>query len=58
MPLARGIILLLLLGAVASFVAYIATGQVRYRRWGLKVITWTLIAGFGFFAVLILERVA
>ncbi|HEY8907084.1 MAG TPA: hypothetical protein VIM63_13695 [Rhodoferax sp.] len=58
MPLARGIILLLLLGAVASFVAYIVTGQVRYRTWGLKVLQWTLLAGFAFFAVLILERLA
>ena len=58
MPLFRGIILMLLLGAVASFVAYIATGQVRYRTWGLKVTTWTLIVAFGFFAVLILERLA
>lgn len=49
---------MLLLGAVASFVLYIGTGQVRYRTWGLKVIQWTLLAGFAFFAVLILERLA
>ena len=32
-------------------------GQPRYKRYGLLVLKWTLIAAFGFFAVLILERV-
>ena len=58
MLLFRWIILMLLLAAVASFVFYIGTGQVRYRTWGLKIIQWILIAGFAFFAVLILERLA
>ena len=34
------------------------TGQARFKRYGLMILKWTLIAGFGFFAVLILERVA
>lgn len=58
MLLFRWAILLLLLVAVACFVFYIGTGQQRYRSWGLKVLTWTLVAAFGFFAVLILERLA
>lgn len=58
MLLFRWMILLLLLAAMASFVFYIGTGQQRYRRWGLKVLQWTLLAGLGFFAVLILERLA
>ncbi len=58
MLLFRWTILMLLLAAVASFVLYIGTGQVRYRTWGVKVIKWTMIAAFGFFAVLILERLA
>jgi hypothetical protein len=58
MLLFRWTILLLLLVAVACFVFYIGTGQQRYRTWGLKVLKWTLVAAFGFFAVLILERVA
>jgi hypothetical protein len=49
---------LLLLVAVACFVFYIGTGQPRYRLWGLKVLKWTMLAAFAFFAVLILERVA
>lgn len=54
----RWLILLLLLGAVVSFVFYAATGQPRFKRYGLLTLKWVLIAGFGFFAVLILERIA
>lgn len=53
----RWAILLLLLVAGASFVFYVGTGQLRYRRFGWIVLKWTLIAAFGFFAVLIAERV-
>jgi len=56
MLLFRWAILLLLLAAGISFAFYAATGQVRYRRWGLVVLKWTLLAAFGFFAVLIVER--
>ena len=58
MLLFRWAILLLLLTAVVCFVFYTATGESRYRRWGLLTLKWTLIAAFGFFAVLILERLA
>ncbi len=58
MLLFRWLILLLLLGAVVSFTFYVATGQPRFKRYGLLTLRWVLIAGFGFFAVLILERVA
>ena len=58
MLLFRWLILLLLLAAVVSFSFYAGTGQPRYRKFGLRVLKWTLIAAFGFFAVLILERVA
>ncbi len=56
MLLFRWLILLLLLGAVVSFSFFAATGDQRYKRYGLVIIKWTLIAAFGFFAVLILER--
>lgn len=49
-------LMLLLLGVVACFVFYIATGQVRYRTWGLKIIQWAVLAAVGFFGVLLLER--
>ena len=58
MLLFRWLILLLLLAAVVSFSFFIATGQPRFKRYGLKILKWTLIAAFGFFAVLIMELVA
>jgi hypothetical protein len=58
MPLIRWMIFLLLLAVIAAFALYIGTGQPRYKHWGLKVLKWTLLAAFGFFAVLILQRIA
>jgi hypothetical protein len=49
---------LLLLGALLCLAAYIATGRVVWRQRGLVVVKWTVLAGLGFFAVLILERLA
>jgi hypothetical protein len=54
----RWLLLLLLLAAIVSFMFYAATGQARFKRYGLVILKWTLIAAFGFFAVLVLERVA
>lgn len=58
MLLFRWLILLLLLGAAVSFACYAGTGLLHYKRWGLLTLKWTLIAAGGFFAVLILERLA
>ena len=58
MLLFRWLVLLLLLTAIVSFMLYAGTGQARFKRFGLIVLKWTLIAAFGFFAVLILERLA
>lgn len=57
MLLFRWAIFFLLLAAGVSFGFYAATGRPHYKRWGLVILKWTLIAAFGFFAVLILERV-
>ncbi|MDB5965266.1 MAG: hypothetical protein JWQ72_1766 [Polaromonas sp.] len=54
----RWLLFLLLLAAIVSFVFYAGTGQDRFKRYGLVILKWTLIAAFGFFGVLILERVA
>jgi len=51
------LMLLMLVASGVSFVLYATTGQMRYRRFGLTVLMWTLVAGFVFFAVLIAERV-
>ncbi len=58
MLLFRWLVLLFLLAAIVSFMLYAGTGQARFKRFGLIVLKWTLIAAFGFFAVLILERLA
>lgn len=52
----RWAILLLLLAAGVLFAFYAATGEPRYKRFGLVILKWTLIAAFGFFAVLIFQR--
>jgi hypothetical protein len=58
MLLVRWVIMLLLLAAGVSFAFYAGTGNPRYRRFGLVVLKWTLLAALGFFAVLILERLS
>lgn len=58
MLLARWLILLLLLGAAVAFAFYAGTGQERFKRIGWTILKWTLLAAFGFFAVLAVERVA
>ncbi|CAN7628000.1 hypothetical protein LJR290_004771 [Variovorax sp. LjRoot290] len=57
MLLFRWAILLLLLVAGISFAFFAGTGQPKYKRFGWIVLKWTLFAAFGFFAVLIAERV-
>ncbi len=52
----RGLILLCLLAAIASFIFYAGTGQARFKRLGLTIVKWTLFAAFCFFAVLIVQR--
>ena len=54
----RWLVLLMLIGSVVCFMFYAGTGQERFKRYGLVLLKWTLIAGLGFFGILILERVA
>ena len=49
---------LLLVASVLCFAVYIGTGQIVWRQRGILVLKWTVIAALGFFAVLILERLA
>ncbi len=58
MLLFRWLIFFLLLSAGVSFAFYASTGQALFKRWGLLVLKWTLLAAAGFFLVLILERIA
>ena len=58
MLLFRFVFGLLLLAGLLSFAMYIGTGQAVWRHRGLVIIKWTVLAAFGFFGVLILERLA
>lgn len=49
---------LLLVSGLLCFAMYIGTGQAAWRGRGLLIVKWTVLAAFGFFAVLILERLA
>jgi hypothetical protein len=49
---------LLLLAGLLCFAMYIGTRQTMWRQRGIVIIKWTVLAAFGFFAVLILERLA
>lgn len=54
----RWIIMLLLLAAGVSFAFYAGTGQAKYKRFGLVIFKWTLLAALGFGLVLFVERLA
>ena len=56
MLIIRWLALALLLAAAVCFGLYAATGQARYKRLGFAIFKWTVIAGVGFFAVLLIER--
>ncbi len=47
---------LLLVAALLCFAAFIATRNPAWKRRGLVILKWTVIAALGFLAVLILER--
>ena len=49
---------LLLVSGVLCFAVYVGTGQAVWRQRGIVIVKWTVVAAFGFFAVLILERLA
>jgi uncharacterized cupredoxin-like copper-binding protein len=57
MLLLRWAVMALLLAAAVSFAFYAGTGQAHYKRWGLVVLKWTVIAAVFFFAVAIIGRI-
>ena len=57
MLVVRWVLLVLLLAAGVSFALYAATGQPKFKRYGLVILKWTLIATAAFFLVLFIERV-
>ena len=56
MLLFRFVVFFLLLAAGVSFAFYIGTGQLRFRQYGVRLLKWAVMAGLGFFGVLVLER--
>jgi hypothetical protein len=49
---------LLLVSALLCFAMYLGTRQPVWRRRGVIILKWTVLSALGFFAVLILERLA
>jgi hypothetical protein len=49
---------LLLAAGLVSFAIYVATGNPVWRQRGLIIVKWTVIAGLGAAAVLVLEELA
>ena len=49
---------LLLLASLLCFAMSVGTGDPVWRRRGVVILKWALIAAAGFFGVLILERLA
>ena len=58
MLLFRWVVMLLLLAAGVNFAFYAGTGNPRYKRVGLIILKWTLIAAVAFFGMLVAERLA
>lgn len=54
----RVLVGLLMVAAIVCFACYIGTSDPVWRRRGWVIVKWTVLAGLGFFAVLILERLA
>jgi hypothetical protein len=50
-------ILLLLVAAIVCFGLYLVRNDRRYLALGVAITKWTIVAGLGFFAVLIAEMI-
>ena len=58
MAIFRIIIYFLLVAGLLCFAMYIGTGKQKWRFYATRIVKWTVVAGLGFFAVLLLERLA
>jgi hypothetical protein len=54
----RILVLVLLLAAGTCFALYALTGQPKYKRIGLALFKWTLLAVFGLFAAIFADRLS
>lgn len=46
----------LLLASAVCFAIYISTRELVWRQRGVVILKWTLLAAFGFFAVLLVQQ--
>ena len=56
MVVVRTLVLLLLLSAAVLFALYAGTGNARYKRLGIVIFKWTMVAALGFFLALTVDR--
>ena len=54
----RVLVGLLLLAGIGCLAAYVATRDPVWRRRGVLIVKWTVLAGLGALAILVLERLA
>jgi len=54
----RALVFLLLVAGLVCFAVYVGSGDPKWRARGILIVKWTVAATLGFFAVLILERLA
>ncbi|MBE2262290.1 MAG: hypothetical protein IAE92_06085 [Burkholderiaceae bacterium] len=58
MLLIRTLLILLLVAAGVSFACFALTGQPRFKRFGVNILKWTILAALVFFGVLIVQNLA
>lgn len=56
MAVVRLLVFALLLAAAVCFALFAFTGQPKYKRFGIVILKWTLVATLGFFVVLAIDR--
>ncbi|NNU44049.1 hypothetical protein [Ramlibacter montanisoli] len=56
MAVVRTLVLLLLVASAVLFALYAGTGNARYKRLGIVIFKWTVLAALGFFLALTLDR--
>ncbi len=49
---------LLALAGILCLAAYLATGRPVWKARGFVILKWTVLAGLGFFAIILLDRLA
>jgi hypothetical protein len=49
---------LLALAGILCLAAYLATGRAVWKARGFVILKWTVLAGLGFFAIILLDRLA